>query len=177
MTIKLKRQVIEILKILKKKSSDVVAAALAKELKIDYIVLMSAINDLIEYDLGGFKEEEIYQISLNNEGISYLKNGLPERKLLNLMLKSKIKEINVDNLLKQSNLEEEIFYIGISNLKKNRWIGQSKAAGENKVYLISEEFPQTELEKFLKKFEENNVIDYSILSKDDLNLFEILNRR
>jgi len=177
MTIKLKKQVIDILKVLKKKNSDVVAAELAKELTIDYIVLMSAINDLIEYDLGGFNEEEIYQISLNNEGIDYLKNGLPERKLLNLMLKSKIKEINLDNLLTQSNLEEDIFYIGISNLKKNRWIGQSKATGENNVYLISEEFPQTELEKFLKKFEENRVIDYSTLSKDHLSLIETLNRR
>ena len=79
MTIKLKKQVIEILKILKKKDKEVLAKDLSKELKIDYIVLMSAINDLIEYDLGGFKEEEIYQISLNEEGLNYLKKGLPER--------------------------------------------------------------------------------------------------
>ena len=59
MTIKLKKQVIEILKVLKKKPSEILAKDLAKELKTDYIVLMSAINDLIEYDLGGFKEEEI----------------------------------------------------------------------------------------------------------------------
>ncbi len=177
MTIKLKKQVIAILQILKKKDSDVLASELAKELKIDYIVLMSAINDLIEYDLGGFKEEEIYQVSLNNEGIDYLKNGLPERQLLNLMLESEIQEINLDDLLKQSNLDHNIFYIGISNLKKNRWIGQSKATGENKVYLIAEKFPQTKLEKFLEKFEENPVIENSVLSKDDLRLLDILNKR
>ena len=77
MTIRLKKQVIDILRILKKKSSEVIATDLAKELKIDYIVLISAINDLIEHDLGYFKEEEVYQISLNDEGIDYLNNVLP----------------------------------------------------------------------------------------------------
>ncbi len=177
MTINLKKQVIDILKILKKKSSEVLAAELATELKIDYIVLMSAVNDLAEYNLGGFKEEKIYLISLNNEGKAYLKKGLPERQLLNLMLKSEIKEINIDTLLGQSNLNKNIFYVGISNLKKNRWIGQSKATGENKLYLITEEFPQTPLEKFLEKFEEKTVFDYSAFSNEELKFLDILNKR
>ena len=78
MTIKLKKQVIEILKVLKKKKSEQAASTLADELGIDYIVLMAAINDLIDHDLGGFREEEINQISLNDEGRKYLENGLPE---------------------------------------------------------------------------------------------------
>ncbi|MFX0142031.1 MAG: hypothetical protein ACFFDN_50810, partial [Candidatus Hodarchaeota archaeon] len=168
MVIKLKKQVIEILKALKKKRSEVYAIDLAKELKIDYIVLMSAINDLIEHDLGDFKEEEIYKISLNDEGMNYLKNGLPERQLVNLMLENNIKEINLDDLLKKTNLNKNIFYIGLSNSKKNRWIAQSKASGENKIYLVAEEFPQTGLEKFLEKFEKENSIDHSALTKDEL---------
>ena len=40
---------IEILKVLKKKPTEVLAKDLSEELKVDYIVLMSAINDLIEY--------------------------------------------------------------------------------------------------------------------------------
>ena len=78
MTIKLKKQVLEILTVLKKKKTEQLASTLAKELSIDYIVLMAAINDLIDYDLGGFREKEIYQISLNDEGQNYLENGLPE---------------------------------------------------------------------------------------------------
>ena len=50
MTIKLKKQVIEILSILKKKKTEQIASLLANELNIDYIVLMAAVNDLIEYD-------------------------------------------------------------------------------------------------------------------------------
>ncbi|MFW9973116.1 MAG: phenylalanine--tRNA ligase subunit alpha [Candidatus Odinarchaeota archaeon] len=177
MTIKLKRQTIEILKVLKKKSSEVLANDLARELKIDYIVLMSAINDLIEYDLGGFKEQEIYQVSLNEEGINYLKNGLPERQLLNLMIENNIKEINIEDLSEKLKLKRNIFYIGISNLKKNRWAAQSSASGENKIYLISDNFPKTGIERFLQKFKENNIIDHSILSKDELKQLDLLNKR
>ena len=177
MTVKLKKQTIEVLKVLKKKRSNVVATKIAEEMKIDYIVLMSAINELIEHDLGGFKEEELYQISLNNEGKKYLRIGLPERQLLNLMLEEKIKEITLEELLKKSNLNEDIFYIGISNLKKKRWISQSKATGENKIFLIVDEFPQTDIEKFLERFEEKNTLDYSKLSKADVKLLDILNKR
>ncbi|GAG66673.1 unnamed protein product, partial [marine sediment metagenome] len=54
MTIKLKKQVIDNLKILKEKKSECEASALVDELSIDYIVLMSAVNDLIDQRLGGF---------------------------------------------------------------------------------------------------------------------------
>jgi phenylalanyl-tRNA synthetase alpha chain len=175
--IKLKKQVINILKVLKKKPSNVIAADLASDMKIDYIVLMSAVNDLIDKNLAGFKEEEIYDVSLNPEGKLYLEKGLPERQLLNLMLKSEIKEIKIEDLLKQSNLEKNIFYVGISNLKKNKWIAQSKASGENKAFLITEEFPQTNLEKFLKKFEDAKSLDYSKQSRDNLKYLDILNKR
>jgi len=165
MTIKLKKQTIEILKVLKKKPVEVLAKDLVRDLKIDYIVLISAINDLIEFDLGGFKEEEIYQISLNDEGINYLTNGLPERQLLNILLENNIKELSVDELLKRSKLERNIFYIGISNLKKNRWVAQSKASGENKIYLI------------LKNFLKQKSKDFSKNSKEILHLIILLYRK
>jgi len=177
MTIRLKKQVINILKILKEKDSDVIASRLAEELKIDYIVLMSAVNDLIDYELGGFKEEEIFQISLNEEGKIYLKKGLPERQLINILLKENVKEIIIEDLHKKSKLDKQIFFVGISNLKKNRWCAQSKATGENKIFLVAEVFPETDLEKFLIKFEKNSSMDYSSLSKEDLVQFDILNKR
>jgi len=177
MMIRLKKEVIDILKTLKKKSSEVLATDLAKELKIDYIVLMSAINDLIEYNLGGFKEKEVHQISLNDEGIDYLKDGLPERQLLNILLEKNVKELNLDDFLKKSHLDRNIFYIGISNLKKNRWIAQSKASGENKIFLTADKFPETDMERFLQKFKENPIIDYSSLSKDEIKQLDLLNKR
>ncbi|MHA1659166.1 MAG: phenylalanine--tRNA ligase subunit alpha [Promethearchaeota archaeon] len=177
MTISLKKQVIDILKVLREKKSQCVASELANELEIDYIVLMSAVNDLIDNKLGDFKEEEVYQISLNEEGLIYLKNNLPERQLLLLLLRDKVKEINIDNLLKRSKLEKKIFYIAISNMKKNRWIAQSKASGENKIFLISDDFPLTETEKFLKRFDKDKIIDYSTLSKNEIIQYDILNKR
>ncbi|MFX0026780.1 MAG: phenylalanine--tRNA ligase subunit alpha [Candidatus Hermodarchaeota archaeon] len=177
MTIKLKKQVIEILKILKEKKEKVIAEDLAHELNIDYIVLMSVVNDLIKYNLGGFKEKEINRISLNEEGQGYLKNGLPERQLLQLLLKDEIKEISIENFLKRSKLNKNIFYIGLSNMKKNRWIAQSKATGDNKIYLITEDYSETKLEKFLNIFKGNKFLDYASFSKEDLEYVEILNKR
>ncbi|MFX1392076.1 MAG: phenylalanine--tRNA ligase subunit alpha [Promethearchaeota archaeon] len=178
MTIKLKNQVIKILKVLKEKKSECEASNLAKELSIDYIVLMSAVNDLIEEDLGGFKEEDIYQISLNEEGYNYAVNELPERILLGILKKENIKEISVENLLKKSNMDKKIFYIGLSNMKKNRWIAQSKATGEDKIFLIAEKFPPTKLEEFMGKILKNkNKMDFSALTKEEKEQFEVLNKR
>jgi phenylalanyl-tRNA synthetase alpha chain len=175
--VSLKKQTIEILKVLKKKEQEVIAARLATELNIDYIVLMSAINDLIAHSLGGFKEEEIDVISLNEEGLNYLKNGLPERQLLDLLLKAQIKEINVDELQEKSKIDKAIFFIGLSNMKKNRWIAQSKSTGENKIFLITDKFEITPLEEFIKRFEKENSIEYSSLTPHEKDLVNILNKR
>ncbi|MHA1763730.1 MAG: phenylalanine--tRNA ligase subunit alpha [Promethearchaeota archaeon] len=175
--IKLKKQVKDILKVLQEKKDNCIASELANELNIDYIVLMSAVNDLIAHELGGFKEHEINQVSLNEEGLSYLEKGLPERQLLNILLKENLKEISIDELLQKSQLEPNIFYVGLSNMKKNRWIAQSKASGKNKIFLIQDEFPLTELEKFLNKFKKSPLLDIDALSKEDLKFLEILNKR
>ena len=177
MKIKLRKQVIDILKVLKEKKIEYIASELAKELDIDYIVLMSAINDLKEKDLGGFKEKEVFQISLNKEGELYLNKGLPERQLLDILLNDDLTEKNMEDLQKATNLDKKLFYIGISNIKKNGWGVESKAPGEHKLLLIKEEFPQTDIELFLKKFEKNDKIDYSDLSEDGLIQFNILNKR
>ncbi|MFX1498486.1 MAG: hypothetical protein ACFFBH_13245, partial [Promethearchaeota archaeon] len=155
MSIKLRKQVISILKILKEREENLIAGELAQELNLDYIVLMSAINDLIEYNLAGFKEKEINKVSLNEEGKKYLKEGLPERKLLQLLIKNDVKEIPIKEFLKKSKFARSMFYIGLSNMKKNKWIAESKATGENKVFLIADQYPETKLETFLKKFEKN----------------------
>ncbi|MHA1535471.1 MAG: phenylalanine--tRNA ligase subunit alpha [Promethearchaeota archaeon] len=177
MTIKLKKQVIEILTVLKKKKTEQLATPFAKELNIDYIVLMAAINDLIDTELGGFREEEINQISLNEEGRNYLKNGLPENQLLALMRESDVKEIKMKDLLIKSKLNKQLFYIGLSNMRKNCWIAQSKTTGENKIFLVAEEFPETDAEKFINIFKANPTRDYSKLSKNEQVQFDLLNRR
>ncbi len=177
MTIKLKKQVIEILEVLKKKNAELLATELGSELNIDYIVLMTAINDLIEENLGGFREEDVNQISLNEEGINYLEKGLPERQLLKILLDSNIKEIKVEDLQVKSKLNKQIFYVGLANMKKNRWVAQSKASGEDKLFLVVEEFPETEIEKFLLRFKEQSTINYSTLSKKEAVYLDVLNKR
>jgi phenylalanyl-tRNA synthetase alpha chain len=177
MTIKLKKQVIEILEVLKKKNTEQLASELTNDLNIDYIVLMAAVNDLITENLGGFREEEVNQIVLNEEGKIYLEKGLPERQLLKILLDSNLKEISIEDLHIKSKLEKPIFYVGLANMKKNRWVAQSKASGEIKIYVIEEKFPETEIEKILLKFNENSILNYSKLSKKENMLLDLLNKR
>ncbi|MCJ7647905.1 MAG: hypothetical protein MUP85_04780, partial [Candidatus Lokiarchaeota archaeon] len=177
MKIILRKQVIDILKILRDRKDKVIASDLANDLSIDYVVLMSAINDLISYELGGFKEEEINHISLNKEGIIYLKSGLPERQLLEVLIQQDIKEIELDKFIKLSKMEKSLFYIGLSNLKQNKWVAQSKASGESTIFLTAEEFPKSEIEHFLIVFNKKQVLNYSELSPDDLTNIDILNKR
>ncbi|MFX1445304.1 MAG: phenylalanine--tRNA ligase subunit alpha, partial [Promethearchaeota archaeon] len=54
---------------------------------------------------------------------------------------------------------------------------QSKATGENTIFLVADKFPETDLEKFLKKFQKNNIINYSDLSKKELTQYNICNKR
>ena len=160
MKIILRKQVIDILKILRDRKDIIIASDLAIDLKIDYVVLMSAINDLISCELGGFKEEEINQITLIKEGKTYLKSGLPERQLLDVLIQQDIKEIELDEFIKLSKMEKPLFYIGLSNLKQHGWVAQSKASGESKIFLIAEKFPKTETEQFLADFNKKQILNY-----------------
>jgi len=177
LVIKLKQNVIDILKKLKEKDVEVEASELAKELKIDYIVLMSAVNDLAANNLGGFKENKIDYLYLNDEGLDYLKNGFPFRRLINLILKDGKKEYSVIDLKKLSKFEDEALYRAIQNMKKNRWILTSKAAGEYKVYPDVKEAPSLEIEKFITTFEKKSYHDKSKLSKKEAEQIDALNRR
>ncbi|MGV9197625.1 MAG: phenylalanine--tRNA ligase subunit alpha [Promethearchaeia archaeon] len=177
MTIRLREQVIEILEKLKEKEKEYVASDLADQLDIDYIVLMSAINDLKEHKLADFKEIEINKVSLNEEGQSYLKKGLPERQLFNYLAENGIKEISLSEFLEKSGLRKQLFYVGLSNLKKNRLVAQSKATGEHQVFLLEEEFPKRDIEKFMEIFKKKNAYDYSKFTEKEEYYLSRLNKR
>jgi len=178
MVINLKKRVIDVLKVLQDKKDECLASDLASELNLDYIVLMSAINDLSDEGLGAFKENQVEQISLNEEGQEYGANGLPERKLIDILKEHESKEIGVKELEEKSKLDKKIFYIALTNMKKNRWVAQSKATGEEKIFLIAEEFPKNELEEFLEKLlKSDNIMDLSSLSKEDKAQYNVLNKR
>ena len=177
MGIRLKQSAIEILKMLQAKKKEYDASELAEELNIDYIVLMSAVNELDANNLGGFKENKIDYLYLNDEGLQYLKKGLPGRQLINYLITNKIKEISVVELKKKLGMDEKTFFRAIQNLKRNRWIATSKATGENRVFVVADDFPTTGLEDFLNTFAKKSFYDKSKLSKKDAELIEILNKR
>ncbi|MBY9006742.1 MAG: phenylalanine--tRNA ligase subunit alpha [Candidatus Lokiarchaeota archaeon] len=178
MTIKLEKQTIGIFKELKKiKLDSVIASDFSKDLDIDYIVLMSAINDLKKNSLGDFREIEVNQVSLNKEGKSYLDKGLPERQLLNILLSNNNQEISLQDFLKISKFDKKIFYVGINYMKKNKWVAQSKVGEDIKIILIQEEFPKIEIEILLNKFKDNLKLNYKDLLPEEQKIIDTLNKR
>jgi len=179
MVIKLKKNAIDILKVLQEKNEEYKVSELVAETGKDYIVIMSAINDLSEEGLAGFKEKYIDRISLNEEGLSYEKmGGSPERQLANFIYPFKIKEFKLDDLYKNSKMEEKSFYIGLANLKRNRWISTSKTAGETIVYWVADEVPKrTAYENFYENLLREEYFDLDKLSNDERTQYDILNKR
>lgn len=177
MGIKLKQNIIDILKVLQDRKDELEAAELAEELKVDYIVLMSAVNDLAHNGLGGFKEQNIDYLYLNEEGQEYLKNGFPFRRLIDAILHDGKKEYNVINLKDLSGLDEKALYRAIQNIKNSRWVRTSKAAGDYKIYPDIDEAPTTDIEVFIKTFNKKIYYEKEKITKEESELIEKLNKR
>nr|MDO8119440.1 hypothetical protein [Candidatus Sigynarchaeota archaeon] len=97
MSVSLQPTTIDVLKALQQQDG-VEANVLAKQLNLDYIVVMAAINELASLGLGAFKEEEATELILEPEGVEYAKKGLPESRVFDYMKTSHINEMELNAL-------------------------------------------------------------------------------
>ncbi|MEX2683670.1 MAG: phenylalanine--tRNA ligase subunit alpha [Candidatus Sigynarchaeota archaeon] len=136
-----------------KSASGIDAAALAKQLGQDYAVVMGAINELAEHDLGYFKEEEAIEIALTAEGADYGKNHLPETRLFKLICDLKVKQIELNALKEKAKTElgmdEKLFFLSVGHLKQARWISQAKIRDSVQVIVLKQEYEAKPEEQLL----------------------------
>lgn len=128
------------------------AKQLSQEMHVDYIVLMGAINELKTLGLGGFEERDVNEVRLTPEGKDYAEQGLPERQLLEYLFAHEIVEVPVLEFKDQVDLEQKLFFIGLNNLKRNKWVSTSKAMREETLYRLvktPEEAANTPLEELI----------------------------
>ncbi|MHA1721002.1 MAG: phenylalanine--tRNA ligase subunit alpha [Promethearchaeota archaeon] len=180
--IPIKNEHYQILKKLQKINKPTEARILSEKLKIPYEKLMSgAIFSLHQVGLANFKEKETEIMSLTLEGKKYLNSGLPERQIFNLLIKDNRKEVKLldfsKEVEKELNFPKKIFFVGISKMKKNRWVVSSKAMGYEQIFVSNESPEKTDEEKFLELFKENNSLPSSKIPKKLLDASNSLYKR
>jgi phenylalanyl-tRNA synthetase alpha chain len=119
---------------------------ISNELNVDKYKVLRTLGFLKEKGLIELREEKIKRYELTEIGKKYLKEGLPERRLLNL-LKEK-KEINLEELNKYFDKDELSFSLGF--LRKN---GAIKIENGKVMYIKDIET----YEKYLENIDENTI--------------------
>jgi len=119
---------------------------ISNELNIDKYKVLRTLGFLKEKGFIELKEEKIKRYELSEIGKKYLKEGLPERRLLNL-LKEK-KEVNLEELNKYFDKDELSFSLGF--LRKN---GTIKIENGKAIYIKDIET----YEKYLENIDENTI--------------------
>ncbi|OLS14882.1 MAG: phenylalanyl-tRNA synthetase alpha subunit, partial [Promethearchaeota archaeon CR_4] len=145
------------------------AKDLAANMGLEYAVLMTAVYELQNQGFATFIEQEVDEYQLTEEGRKYVQTGLPERIIINYLLSNQLKECPLNELQKKVNLEQNLYFIGMGNLKKLRWIQTSKATGEEAIFLSVQEAPPIPLEKLLTTMNETGGIAVNQLEKMDFS--------
>ncbi|GAB4313346.1 MAG: phenylalanine--tRNA ligase subunit alpha [Promethearchaeota archaeon] len=153
--LKLRKNAAEALKVVRelvraRAGGRVEARVAADEAKLDYAGFMGAAHELQGHGLVELEESGGETLRLTDEGTEYAKRGLPERRMIDWMVSNGVEEIPVTEFLEKVGLEPRFFYIGLSNLKKRRWVAVSKATERESAYpLVKESPPPTALEELI----------------------------
>jgi phenylalanyl-tRNA synthetase alpha chain len=153
----IKPEHISILKKLQEIEHPIEAWELCEKTGLEYEKLMSgAVYSLSELKLVQFAEQEVNLLTLTEEGQTYLKNGLPERQLFNLFNEGGRKEVSVIEFQKEAEtavgMDKKIFFIGLGQMKKKKWVAASKATGQERIFIYTENPPLTPEEEVIKLF-------------------------
>ncbi|MCP4760227.1 MAG: phenylalanine--tRNA ligase subunit alpha [archaeon] len=174
----LKENSLKVIKELKKLGNSIEARELCANLKMEYEVLMTqAIFELQQEKFADYSEKQVTELKAEAELKEYVKNGLPERQLFNFLKENNYKEIIIDEFKALADLEPKIFFIGLSNMKKNRWVVESKAVDVPTIYIYDENGPQSEIEKLVEKFKSKSSIILEELPKKLQDQVKILLKR
>lgn len=179
MSISLKPATIMILKALQGQDG-IEASELASTLQQDYIVVMSAINELAGLGLATFSEHAVDQVSLTEEGNEYAGKGLPETRVFDHLHDHGIKQVPLQELkdaMVKKGLDEKIFFIAINNLKRSRWISQVKLGNVPTVLVLKQDEAEKDGDALLRRVQEKGYLDVSALDPATRELVSAFKKR
>ena len=158
-TLSMKETSLQVLKELQKLKKPIEARELAKKTGLEYEILMTqAIHELQTLSLATFTEQEVMELIPTKELNDYVKNGLPERQLVNYLLDNSFDEISLEEFQSLMDMDKRFFFIGLANAKKNRWLIQSNATATPTIYIQNKNAPLSEFEQLIAQFKEKRVI-------------------
>ncbi|MHA1674768.1 MAG: phenylalanine--tRNA ligase subunit alpha [Promethearchaeota archaeon] len=170
MTLALKLEYIQVLQKLQELDKPIEARDLSEILKMGYEKLMSgAVYTLELNELAKFSEQEEIVLTLTDEGKDYVENGLPERQMYKIFVQNDRKEIGVDGFSpeveKSLGFNKKLFFIGLTHMKKNKWVVSSKATGKDVILIYSDTANPSSSEKLLEEYGSNSSLSLSDIPK------------
>ena len=167
---------LQVLKELLKLKKQIEARDLSKKTGLDYEILMTqAIHELQTLNLVKFEEKAVTELIPTKELKDYVKNGLPERQIVNYLLENSFDEISLDEFQSLMDMDQRFFFIGLANAKKNRWVMQSNATATPTIYIQNKDAPLSDIEKLLSKFAKGSIVQEDLpkdMQKEVKNLLK-----
>jgi len=119
---------------------------ISKHSKIPLKKILTSIYSLQNKNLVKVQEKEITKIELTREGLEYAENGLPEYRLLKLLLQRK--KISIKELLEKGieGLEKKQINLAIGHLRNKKW---AKIVKDKEPYVVITEEGRKTVEKEL----------------------------
>jgi phenylalanyl-tRNA synthetase alpha chain len=150
-----------------KENSNQTSEKLAESTKLSIDQIRRGMEWLKIKGLAEIQETEKITLKLGKNGLDAIKNGLPERKIVNEVKQSPKSFEEIRNLLKSE------FNAGIANAKKNNWIKIETKEGKNTISIQGDASISAE-EKMLEFIGENEKLKNEV---EDLQAFSSLKKR
>ncbi|MEM2760544.1 MAG: phenylalanine--tRNA ligase subunit alpha [Nitrososphaerales archaeon] len=120
-------------------------------------------------NLVNVNEKITRSLSIGSEGVKAAESGLPERRLVNLLLS--IKEIAIPDARKQSDLDDIEFNVAISNARTKGWI----KIVDGKI-VLGDSITESNEERLLSRLSKEKLL-VDMLNADELTAYQLLKKR
>jgi phenylalanyl-tRNA synthetase alpha chain len=172
---KLREIELRILKALNKSKAEMTIGDLEKETGLDHVAVIRAAAWLSEKGLVEQKETQEAYAELLREGYEYVEQGLPERRLLNTLVKLG-GSATLSQLSKETSLSDKDLNIALGWIRKKGWANFRKQDGEN-LLQVKESPPLGYDEELLKFLKNKGEVGVSQLSNEMRKTLDSLQKR
>ncbi|MBS7249668.1 MAG: phenylalanine--tRNA ligase subunit alpha [Candidatus Freyarchaeota archaeon] len=173
--VKLREIELKILKALNKSKGETTISDLEKETGLDHVAVARASAWLGEKGLVEQEETQKLYVEILKEGSKYVEEGLPERRLLNIILKLG-GNATLSQLSKEASFSEEELKIALGWLRRKNWAEFKKQDSETLIH-VREQPPLGDDENLLKLLNDRGVVEESQLPNEMKKMLDSLQKR
>lgn len=172
---KLREIEIRILKALNKNKAEMKISDLERETGLDHVAIIRTSAWLSERGLVKQKETQKVYAELLKEGHEYVEKGLPERRLLNTLVKLG-GSANLSQLSKKTSLSDKDLNIALGWIRRKNW-AKFKKQDDETLLQVKETPPLGQDEELLKVLSEKGGVEVSQLPNEPRKLLDSLQKR